>query len=212
MSRPSPLRHSAARRSDIFDDHESVIQGQYLENDHPVPSFGDTSQWDLRALGWSPNTGRQTHAVNFHDYTGIWNLRAREISMAMLNPTHSALRSAGLFRNKVPAHPKTVRMKIDALRRFVDWLTSTTRGNDLQSLQQHDFDEFLTHLKQSTSPSTTRMCIAAIRELHEYSTVLTGGGMTFRPWGDATTLVVSGQKNRGELTTPVIPPEVWWPL
>lgn len=212
MSRPSPLRHSAAPRSDVFDDHESVLQGQYLENDHPVPSFGDSSQWDLRALGWSPNTGRQTHAVNFHDYTGIWNLRAREISMAMLNPTHSALRSAGLFRNKVPAHPKTVRMKIDALRTFVDWLNSTTRGSDLQSLQQHDFDEFLTHLKQSTSPSTTRMCVAAIRELHQYSPIVTGGGMAFRPWGDATTLAVSGQKYRGELTTPVIPPEVWWPL
>lgn len=212
MSQPSHLHLPAVPRSNFFDDNESVLQGQYLENDHPVPSFSDTGQWDLRALGWSPNTGRQTHAINFHDYTGIWNLRAREISMAMLNPTHSALRSAGLFRNKVPAHPKTVRMKIDALRYFVTWLESTRRGNDLRSLQQHDFDEFLTHLKQSTSPSTTRMCVAAIRELFEYSTVVTGGGIAFRPWGDATTLAVSGQKSKGEMTTPVIPPEVWWPL
>lgn len=212
MSSPSPLLKPRSLQSDIFDDHEPVIQGQYLETDHPVPSFGDTGQWDLRALGWSPNTGRQTHAVNFDDYTGIWNLRAREMSMAMLNPTHSSIRSAGLFRTNVPSHPKTVRMKIDALRRFVNWLASTTHGSDLQALQQHDFDDFLTHLKESTSPSTTRMCIGAIRELHECSPFLTEGGMSFRPWGDTSTITVSGQKNRGELTTPVIPSEVWWPL
>lgn len=212
MTSPSKVLNAEAPRSDIFDDQEPVLQDQYLENDYPIPSFGDIHQWDLRALGWNPNTGRQTHAINFHDYAGIWNLRAREIAMAMLNPTHQALRSAGLFRNKVPAHPKTVRMKIDALRTFVSWLKTTKRGIDLQSLQQHDFDEFLAYLNQSSSPSTTRMCVAAIREIYQYSSIITGGGMTFRPWGDATTLAVSGQKFRGDLTTPVIPPEVWWPL
>lgn len=103
-------------------------------------------------------------------------------------------------------------MKIDALRTFVTWFNDGKPGKELHTLGQHDFDEFLTYLKTSTGPSTTRMCVAAIRELHLYSNIVTGGGLPFRPWNDISTLSVSGQKFNGELATPVIPPEVWWPL
>lgn len=212
MNRPLRSPHEVEATSQFWAADEPVIQGQYLENDHPIPLFGDGLQWDLRALGWNPNTGRQTHAINFKDFDGLWNLRARELAMAMLNPAHRTLRTTGIFRSKVPAHPKTVRMKIDALRNFVGWLTTTGRGGDLGSLKQHDFDAYLDRLNSSTSASTVRMCIAAARELYEYGPVITGGGLHIRPWGQATTLGVSGQKNKGDMTTPVIPPEVWWPL
>jgi integrase len=214
MSETSLSRREPQPISDHWNDNEPVLQGHHLENDHPVPVFGTRDRWDLRALGWNPAMGRSSVAIRFTGFDApAWNLRARELAMALLNPTHSALRSRLIYRTNVPNHPKTVGMKINGLRRFVEWFAQTLPDRGLDELRQHHLDAFLIDLKSQGRSSSTRMAIAALRDLHTFGDVLTGGGFSFRPWGDITADALSGRsRTTAELTTPVIPPNVWWPL
>ena len=92
-------------------------------------------------------------------------------------------------------------------------LRDTAARTPLRELRQTDLDHFLIDAKEHAAPSAvTSEAISAVRDLHTYDTVLTGGGISFVPWGEETTVVLSGRRISAELSTPVIPPDVWWPL
>ena len=209
-----PLRAAAepGRGSDFWSAKVPVLQHRHLEHDHPVPVFGETNRWDLRSLGWNPAAGRHSTVLLFDRFYGEWNLRARELAMTLLNPVHSVVRRHGIFLPAQPIHVKTIRAKLDGLRRFANWHTDIAAGTPLRELRQADLDRFLIDTKEHAAPSAIKEAIAAVRDLHAYDTVLTGGGITFRPWGKEPTVALSGRRTSTELSTPVIPPDVWWPL
>lgn len=198
--------------SEFWAAHVPVIQNRPLEHDHPVPKFGQELRWDLHALGWNPAAGRSSAVLLFHSFRNEWNLRARELAMALLNPTHKVLRGRGIYRPATPAHVKTIRSRLDGLKNFAAWHVDHYPGVPLHQLTQTDLDRFLGDAKATVAPSSVREAVEAVRDLHAHDAALTGRGIDFRPWGDATTIAVSGQQHNAELSTPVIPPDVWWPL
>ena len=208
----NPASISRAVASDFWADSDPVLTDHHLENDHPIPLFGDTMRWDLRALGFSPSSTPGSHAVRFHGLEGAWNLRARELAMAMMNPSHRILRSKGIYRSSAHAHQKTVSMKMVALKAVASWLDEHRTGIALSELTQHDLDEFLTHYCRIARPHAVRGAVVVVRDLHTYATVLTGGGLGFCPWGTISSAVLAKENTGGELTTPAIPPSTWWPL
>lgn len=189
-----------------------VLQHRHLENDHPVPLFGEVQRWDLRALGWNPAAGRHSTVLLFEGFDGEWNLRARELSIALLNPVHGVLRRHGLYGRSTPAAVKTIQSRLTGLKRFAAWHDENGEGIPLCALQQAHLDRFLVRMRSVGTISATVSAVDAVRSLHDFGAVLTGGGLSFRPWGDQTTMALSGRSHSDELSTPVIPPAVWWPL
>lgn len=198
--------------SKLWAAHDPVIQNRHLEHDLPIPEFGETLRWDLHALGWNPAAGRRSAVLLFHSFRNEWNLRARELAMALLNPSHRVLRDRGIYRPAAAAHVKTIRARLDGLKHFAAWHADHCAGVPLPQLIQADLDRFLVDAKADVAPSTVRAAVEGIRDLHAHDAALTGGGINFRPWGDVTTIALSGQQYNTELSTPVIPPDVWWPL
>ena len=198
--------------SDYWASDTAVISDRHLEHDFPIPFFGDEDRWDLSALGWNPAAGRHSAVLLFDSFIGEWNLRARELAMALLNPVHPVLRGQMIYLRATPAHVKTIRSKLEGLKRFAAWYADNLPDTPLRDLHQSHLDSFLTEVKTMGIPSRTRQAVDAVRELHTYAAVLSGGGIPFRPWGDLHTIALSGQKSSAELSTPVIPPQVWWPL
>lgn len=212
MSTGSAANHASKPASNYWHAQQSVLPHHHRDGPYPIPSFGDDSRWDLRALGWNPAAGRHSAVLLFDAFTGDWNLRAREIAMAMLNPGHQILRDQSLYLTAAPAHAKTIRARLGGLKRFASWHADHLDGAALNQLRQTDLDCFLGDIKSGASPSSARAAIESVRALHQYDRVITGGGVPFRPWGDATTIALSGQRFSDELSTPVISPHVWWPL
>lgn len=209
---PTVALTSEPTASNFWADTAPVLQNRSLEHDHPIPEFGETRRWDLSALGWNPAAGRASVALLFHAFPEDWNLRARELAMVLLNPAHRVLREQGIFRPAAPLHVKTVRSRLDGLKCFAAWHRSHHLGAPLHRLTQSDLDRFLVETKAAVGPSSVRQAVEAVRDLHGLGSALTGGGITFLPWGNATSIALSGQRYNEELSTPVIPPAVWWPL
>lgn len=209
-----PLRTDAEPGcdSDYWDAEAPVLQNRHLEHDHPVPVFGEATRWDLRSLGWNPAAGRHSTVLLFDRFEGEWNLRARELAMTLLNPVHRNVRRQGVFLPAQPVHVRTIRAKLNGLRLFAAWHAEIAAGTPLRELRQADLDRFLIDAKGHSAPSAIKEAIAAVRDLHSYGAVLTGGGIVFRPWGEETIAALSGHRSSTELSTPVIRPDVWWPL
>lgn len=198
--------------SDFWGDEAPVVQNRRLEHEHPVPVFGIRDSWDLRALGWNPAAGRASAKLLFRSFDDKWNLRARELAIALLNPGHVVLRAREIYRPAVPAHLKTIRARLGGLKHFATWHANNYAEAALHDLKQAHLDRYLNELKSEGAPSSIQQAIDAVRELHTHNQVLTGGGIPFRPWRGATTIALSGRHRSNELSTPVMPPNVWWPL
>ena len=99
---------------------EPVIQSSAKVTDGPDPRFGDLPEWDLRSLGWPPNTGPNMNKIRFQALPAEWHTSAKCVAMAMLNPTHVAIRDAGISA-QLPYKPKTVRMITDAIGELARW-------------------------------------------------------------------------------------------
>lgn len=191
---------------------EPVLQHRHLENDHAIPTFGDTQRWDLRALGWNPAAGRHSASLLFESFDGEWNLLARELAMALLNPVHKTLRAHGIYLRSTPVSVKTINSRLFGLKHFATWHRENCDGLPLRNLQQAHLDQFLVRMKSLSATSATVSAVDAVRSLHDLDAVLTRGGVAFQPWGAQTTKALSGRASSDELSTPVIPPAVWWPL
>lgn len=206
------LPDSSPLVSDYWRDGQQVLLNHRTQEGYAIPVFGDDSRWDLHALGWSPASGRHSAVLLFDGIPGAWNLIARDLAMAMLNPGHQVLRDRSLYLSATPVHVKTIRSRLEGLKKYATWHIENLGQLPLHQLQQSHLDRFLSETRPVAAKSTLSTAIAAVRDLHRYERVITGGGIPFQPWGDATTTALSGKKVGTELSTPVIPPIVWWPL
>ncbi|WP_249521248.1 site-specific integrase [Microbacterium sp. ER1] len=206
------LPDSSPLVSDYWRDGQQVLLNHRTQEAYAIPVFGNDSRWDLHALGWNPASGRHSAVLLFDALPGAWNLIARDLAMAMLNPGHQVLRDQSLYLSATPVHVKTIRSRLEGLKKYATWHAESLGQLPLHQLQQSHLDRFLSETKPVAAKSTLSTALAAVRDLHRYERVITGGGIPFQPWGDATTTALSGKKVGAELSTPVIPPVVWWPL
>ena len=197
--------------SRYWDEAAPVQLSRPAGTERPVVRFGETRRWNLLVPDANPAAGSDATSLNFGRLHGEWNLRGREIAMALLNPTHPTLRDNGVHLRRRPPSVKTISSYLYGLRTFAAWHNQHLLGESLSNLSDDDLAMFLTSLE--ASPVNTRTCaIEAVRQLHQLSPVITGGSVAVAPWPGKSTQALTGRRSSAELSTPVIEPAVWWPL
>ena len=74
----------------------------------PEPRFGDMPRWDLTAGGIAPNLNAAQAHLRFDDIPDDWVPIAKTLAMAMLQPTHAAVREAHVYRSNRPYKTKSI--------------------------------------------------------------------------------------------------------
>ena len=84
--------------------------------------------------------------------------------------------------------------------------------DDLGLWEAADWQAFIDSRSRQSDPSTVRNVVCAVRALITFSPVLTGVPTLVDPWPGKSNAQVAESVWTDELSTPAIPPEVWWPL
>ena len=143
-----------------------------------------------------------------------WNLLARELSMIMFNPRHPAVIAAGLSLKPAPANPATVISELSHLRRMARWAEANGLPPQLADWQrQTTCDASSTDLREQLSNNS-------IRQLHRNPE--NAAPVRSRPDRSRTAKRPLARQERPRsgtnlarravVSTPVIPPEQWFPL
>ena len=203
---------SVRRTSAFVADDEPVFQSGTRISGAAVPVFGDTGCWPAACLPRPANRRLSQWQITFPGTDPVWNLRLREVAFALLNPAHDRLRAAGVFQKADPRALSTVILIIRKLTVLAAWATAQGLPGDLSQWATADLGDFLAETSKRADPSTVRCYVVAIRTLHDLAGVLTGGGLPHDPWPGQTSARVARSGFSDTLTTPVISPQVWWPL
>lgn len=75
-----------------------------------------------------------------------------------------------------------------------------------------DWQAFIDSRSRVTEPASVRKVVSSVRHLITFSPVLTGVPTLEDPWPGKSSAQVAESVWTDELSTPAIPPEVWWPL
>jgi hypothetical protein len=208
------LRQPNLRLSSVFDAQEPVMQSHPLLAEAPVPRFGDTEQWNLNGVVRRPArlpACAWTLVFSHELAEPSWNLLAREISMIMLNPRHPSVTAAGLSLKPAPAHPTTVINELSQLRQLVRLAEANGLPPHPMSWHDNDLRRLIRILREQLSGSI-RHYIATFKMLHQYGPALTGRGLRSDPWSGTSARTVATSSAVAVVSTPVIPPEQWFPL
>ena len=141
-----------------------------------------------------------------------WNLLAREVSMIMLNPRHPAVTSAGMSLKPAPAHPTTVIGELSRLRQMSRFAEATGLPPQLTAWHDNDLRRLIRGLREQRSSSSIRQYIETFKMLHQYGPALTSRGLRSDPWAGTSARAAAQTSTAAVVSTPVIPPEQWFPL
>ncbi|WP_125789696.1 integrase [Amycolatopsis sp. WAC 01375] len=142
-----------------------------------------------------------------------WNLLAREVAMIMLNPRHPAVRAAGLPLRPRPARIATILGDLTHLRVLARWAHAAGLPSRLPDWRDSDLRRFLRYRQDNAGVSSVKGQVGLLKFLHHATNLLSGGGFQVDPWQGRTTRQVAGDTTSPDVvTTPVIPPEQWFPL
>ncbi|MET9176421.1 hypothetical protein ABZX64_36190 [Streptomyces misionensis] len=173
-----------------------------------MPLFGERERWSGACLRRPSNVIPGNWRISFPTFDAAWNLRAREVAFALLNPTHPVLRNAGVYRPAQPTYLSTVRQLIERLGALGRWAIAQNQPSLLPHWNEDTLIAFLASRLQAgvtreRSLIPYRSMLTALYDLHP---VLTGGGLVVDP----TRSVVVGAACT--TPTPTVEPAVWWPL
>jgi hypothetical protein len=197
--------------SAVFAGDEPVLQSHPLIPGAAVPVFGDFLSWSLEATRRPASLFPSKWAATFAGLDPVWNLRAREVAMTMLNPGHPAVLAAGLHLGPQPAGITTVGQVIQRLSVLAAWAARAGLPSDLRAWQADDARAFIEQRRTQITAGSLSTYVAAVRLLHQLGPLLTGGGLTADPWSGRASQKISGYDPR-EVTTPNIAPGTWFPL
>ncbi|WP_410598073.1 integrase [Amycolatopsis sp. lyj-23] len=204
---PLPAAHSA------FRDDEPVVQSHPLLPDARPLLFGQRDQWNLNGVVERPvNQYAANYRVSFAGLSPAWNLRAREMVMIWLNPRHPAVLAAGVHLKPQPREPRTTALRAGTMRTLAGWAETEGLPADLSRWDVEDFHRYIDAQRQRLTLSSVNEHVVVIKALHEFGPALACGGLPADPWPGRPASHVLGIRDTGELTTPVIPPETWFPL
>ncbi|MFM9458173.1 hypothetical protein [Streptomyces europaeiscabiei] len=176
-----------------------------------IPVFGQSRYWPGDCMRRPANRVKSAWRASFPT-DPVWNLRAREVAFGMLNSTHKILRDAGLFLQAEAWGMSSVKEACDKLRLIAKWAVQQQMPQDLAAWAPDDWQDYLDHHALTSGTSTLANDVRTIRHLLTFAPILTGGGLLEDPWPDKSAAEVADRTHTGELSTPAIPPTVWWPL
>ncbi|RFZ10397.1 hypothetical protein DSM43518_02311 [Mycobacterium marinum] len=208
------LQQPSPRPSSIFDAHELVVQSHPLLTGNAVPQFGDTGQWNLNGVIRRPArlpACAWTLVFSHGLAEPSWNLLAREVSMIMLNPRHPSVTAAGMSLKPAPAHPTTVISELSHIRQLVRLAEASKLPPHIDAWNDNDLRRLIRNLREQLSGSAIRHYIATLKMLHQYGPALSCQGLRSDPW-TGTSARAAARTSSSAVTTPVIPPEQWFPL
>jgi hypothetical protein len=208
------LRQPNLRLSSLFDAQEPVMQSHPLLAQAPVPQFGDTEEWNLNGVVRRPArlpACAWTLAFSRELAEPSWNLLAREVSMIMLNPRHPSVTAAGLSLKPAPAHPTTVISELSQLRQLARLAEANGLPSHVTSWHDNELRRLIRVLREQLSGSI-RHYIATLKMLHQYGPALTCRGLRSDPWSGTSARTGAPTSAVAVVSTPVIPPEQWFPL
>ncbi|QMU76863.1 hypothetical protein GXW83_15110 [Streptacidiphilus sp. PB12-B1b] len=209
MTTPAHEHHLA---SATFSDDEPVfasLPGQIP--DRVGPTFARTDAWPATNVRrpasrvparWSiplPAEPRQ-------------NLLVREVAFCLLNPTHSALRRAGIFLKANQWAMASAVDKSGVVAILARWGEEQGLLDDFGRWRTEDWQAFIDDRAEITSPSNVRRYVSVVRHLVTFAPVLTGISTFSDPWPGKTASEVADSPYSDDLSTVPIPPEIWWPL
>ncbi|MFN2504398.1 MAG: hypothetical protein ABR540_09225 [Acidimicrobiales bacterium] len=178
------------------------------------PRFGDDC-WDLAAIADIPAWARCPSKLRV-GFSGItdptWRLCAKEVAMAMLQPSVGLDRRLPLARRR-PYPPHDLGKVVGHMRLWMGWLQAHGVGR-LADVTQAHCDAWLVERLALVSRGAARAEVANIRCFADYRSVLSWDAypVGFSPWGDKTAAQVTGWTAPAENATPVIPDDVFGPL
>lgn len=172
----------------------------------PRPVFSDMPRWDLSAGGLAPNLNAAQAHLRFDDLPEDWVPIAKTLAMAMFNPTHPVVRAAGIYRSNQPYKLKSINHALAECRYLARWATEQGHTNDLSQWSDELCNAYLNAVRATRAISATHSAKDLLRHLVAFGALMAGGGL--HP------SVVSSKSARttGEIKTPVIPPDAFWPL
>ncbi|MEU6609997.1 hypothetical protein ABZ922_33950 [Streptomyces shenzhenensis] len=130
----------------------------------------------------------------------------------MLNSSHKILREVGLFFRAENWGLSSVKEMCDKMRLIAKWAVEQGMPHDLAAWVADDWQDYLDHHALTSGTSTLANDVLTIRRLLDFAPLLTGGGLLEDPWPGKSASEVAERTSTGELSTPSIPPAVWWPL
>jgi hypothetical protein len=198
--------------SSVFADDEPVLQSHPLIDGVEVPVFGRTDMWSFVATRKPANVSTSAWRAYFADLEGVWNLRAREVAMVLLNPRHPAVLAAGVNRKGRPASVSTVFHTMFLLRHLAAWAAQRGLSADLAQWQDDDMRAWVDHRRGEASASRVVNYVSVARLLHQLGPVLTGGGLARDPWPSQSARQVADLPVDRAVRTPNIDPQVWHAL
>ncbi|MFF3460538.1 integrase [Streptomyces sp. NPDC002730] len=198
--------------SEVFGQDEPVLQGRPLLPGVEIPPFGRTDRWPFEAQRRPANVAPSGWIAVFDSFPKEWNLRAREISIAVLNPQHPALAEIGVDLDRDPYQPGTVIGVLSELRVLIEWAREAGLGLHPAAWTSSDMHRFIKEKAEARSTATVRNYVGSIRLLHELAPALAGGGLAADPWPGRSARAVAKDPRTDEVSTPNIRPEVWFPL
>ncbi|MDH6128826.1 hypothetical protein [Kitasatospora sp. GP82] len=208
----NPLVH-CDRASATFPDHEPVFAS--LPGQIPGaagPTFGRHDIWPGTCVRRPANRVPASWMVGPFPLDPRENLLARELAFCLLNPTHSALRQAGIFLKPNQWGLRTASGKINQLSTLLDWAREQALPEDFGDWEVEDWQAFIDARAAENMPGTVRSYVAVIRHLVLFAPGLTGVSSIADPWPGRSNSEVADCPWSEDLSTAPIPPEVWWPL
>lgn len=162
-------------------------------------------RWDLTAGGIAPNLTRSRAHLRFDDIPEVWVPIAKTLAMAMLQPTHSVLREAHVYRPNRPYKIKSIQHVLTELRYLAKWAESHGYSPDLSQWNDSVSEAYLASVRATRAVTAERSATDLFRHLVTFGPLMQNGGLRVQV-GRSTT------GSSGEIKTPVIPPDAFWPL
>jgi integrase len=203
------------RQRPAFGDDEPVLQQHPLRSGVPLPAFSDPV-WDLAAADGAANIPAHAKVIRFDRFAdAAWEGRARELLMARLNPTHPTVRAAGVHRSSTRGTAvRTVVELAHALVLLARWAVETGRPSNLGRWRPADSHAYLEARRADGQLSPLRLVQSAValRSLHTYRRLLSGGGLPEDPFDDLPLPTVVGFQAGDTCTGSLVPRDVFWPV
>ena len=214
MTTPNPTPCTLAPLASIsFRDDEPVFgPGHVLLDGVASPVFGRADAWPADCIRRPSNRRPGDWKIRLPQTDPAWNLRIREVVFAMLNPSHQALRTAGIALRREPVGLGTVLKTAARLCDLMEFTRQNRLAHHLWRWTTEDWTAYLDDHAETKSPSTLAQDILAIRLLLKFAPVLTDGGLLEDPWPGRPAAHVANRTRSWEVSTPSIPPATWWPL
>ncbi|MFD7982149.1 hypothetical protein ACFV4M_02055 [Kitasatospora indigofera] len=200
-------------RSTVFDEDDRVAGSlPGLLPGAVGPRFG-SRVWDFNGVvRRRPNLSAHSLRISFDIDDPVWHLRAREVAMISLNRHHEAVEDRQVYLPVGSMEIKTVQGDILRLRRIALWAAAERLPADLGLWTSDDVHRFVAEHRQHLKVDSVQGSMRVLRQLHAYGPALTGGGLDKDPFDGKSMRAWLDFALSYDLSTPPIPPEIWFPL